>query len=477
MLDVLIIGGGVVGTATARELARYDLKTVLLEKEAELGMGVTKANSGIVHAGYDCKPGTLKARFNVRGNELYSELAQDLGFLFRRNGALVLAFSEAELVRLEALKRQGETNGVPGLEIIFKEEILKKEPHIVPHVYAALYAPTSGLVFGPELAMVLGENAWRNGVEIHLETEVVNIQKQTGFYKVQTNKGEFHAKIIINGAGLYSDAISNLVGEKKYKITPRKGEYFLLDRLAKPFIERTVFQLPTERGKGVLILPTVHDNVLVGPSSEFVDDKDDLSTNAEVLDYIRSSIKKSVVDAPLHLTITTFTGLRAKEKDSEDFVIEELVDGFFNAVGIESPGLTAGPAIGEYLAELAAEKLGAGKNEGFMSQRHSMPLFHTLSLQEQNDLIELNPAYGNVVCRCEQITEGDVLNSIRAPFGAKTLDGLKFKSRAGSGRCQGGFCAPHLIDLLARERGIAVTDVTKRGGASYVLARPEGEGQ
>ena len=473
MHDVLIIGGGIVGTATARELAKYQLKTVLLEKNIEIGMGVTKANSGIVHAGYDCSPGTLKAKFNVRGNELYSELAEDLGFMFRRNGSFVLAFSKDELPTLEALKRQGVENGVLGLDILFKDDILAIEPSINPDVYAALHAPTSGLVFGPEISTAFAENACYNGVEVVLEVEVLNIQKEVDYYLVVTNKGTYKTKVVINAAGLYSDVMSNLIGEKKYEITPRKGEYYLLDRAAKYVVDKTVFQLPTEKGKGVLILPTIHDNILIGPSSEFILDKEDVSTNVQTLDAIKESVRKSVPHAPVALTITTFTGLRAKEKNHDDFIVEEVSPGFIHAVGVDSPGLTAAPAIGEYMCQLVVKRLSPKKNEAFVKTRTAMPLFQTLSIEKQNELIQVNPAYGRVVCRCEQITEGDILNSIRTPLGAKTLDGLKFKSRAGSGRCQAGFCTPKLIEILAREQGIPVTKVTKRGGESYILSQPE----
>ena len=473
MYDVLIIGGGIVGCAVARELSKYQLKTVSLEKNVEVGMGATKANSGIVHAGYDCESGTLKAKLNVRGNELYPKLCRDLIVPFRRNGSLVLAFSEAELSILEDLKSRGEANGVPEIEILSKAELLKKEPRLNPEVYAGLYAPTAGLIFGPELSAALAENACVNGVEFALDTEVLGIEKTGSYYTLSTNKKTYETKLVINAAGLYSDVMNNFVSEKKYEITPRKGEYYLLDRRAKEVVEQTVFQLPTEKGKGVLILPTIHDNVLVGPSSEFVLSKEDVSTNADTLAYIRDAIGKTMPDVPLYMTITSFTGLRAKEKDHDDFIIEEAIDGFINAVGIDSPGLTSAPAIGEYICDMVIEKLKPQKNDNFIKKRAAMPLFNILPSVQQNELIALNPAYGRVVCRCEQITEGDLVNIIRAPFGARTLDGIKFKARAGSGRCQGGFCTPDVIEILARELGIEVTKVTKRGGDSYILSQSE----
>lgn len=473
MVDVLVIGGGVVGTAVARELSKYELDIVLVEKNIEVGMGVSKANSGIVHAGYDCKVGTLKAKLNVRGNELYEELARDLDFAFRRNGAFILAFSESELPMLVDLKKQGEANGVPGLEILEREAVLELEPNLNPEVFAALYAPTSGIVFGPEVATALAENALHNGVEVQLETEVLGIERCSDKYVVKTNRGVLEAKVIINAAGLYSDVMHNFVHERPYEITPRKGEYFLLDRAAKSIVDKTIFQLPTEKGKGVLVLPTIHDNILVGPSSEFIDQKDDHSTNDLTLQGIREQVSKSVPNVPLDMTITTFTGLRAKEKSSEDFIIEEAVPGFINAVGIESPGLTAAPAIGEHIGQMVVSKLKPVKKTNFLTRRTVLPLFKTLPLEKQQALIKVNPAYGRIICRCEHITEGDIVNTINSPMGACSLDGLKFKSRAGSGRCQGGFCSPRLIEILAREKGITAEQVTKRGGKSFILGGSE----
>jgi len=373
---------------------------------------------------------------------------------------------------------------VPGIEILFKDELLKREPQLNPEVYAALHAPTSGLIFGPELSIALAENACRNGVEIALEVEVLKIEKMANCYRVVTNQKEYEAKLVINAAGLYSDVMSNFVAEQKYEITPRKGEYYLLDKKAKAIVEKTVFQLPTEKGKGVLILPTIHDNVLVGPSSEFILSKEDVSTNAVTLADIRELASQSIPDVPLYLTITTFTGLRAKVKDHDDFIIEEVVDGFINAVGIDSPGLTSAPAIGEYICDMVTRKLKPEANPTFIKTREAMPLFDTLPLKKQNELIRLNPAYGRVICRCEQITEGDIVNAIRSstretsngtalPHLARTLDGIKFRARAGSGRCQGGFCTPDVLEILARERGIAVSEITKRGGESYILSQSE----
>jgi len=474
MIDVIIIGGGVVGTAVAYELSKYKLKTMLLEKNQEVGMGTTKANSGIVHAGYDCKSGTLKAKLNVRGNALFDELAQNLNIHFRRNGSLVLAFSEEEIDALNKLKAQGETNGVKGLRLLSQSEVLDMEPHINPEVMAALYAPTAGIVFGSELTYALAEAAYANGVVFHLNIEVYAIKKTEEYYEVQTNKETYFAKTIVNAAGLYSDDVNNWVSVQKYRIKPRKGEYFLLDKSAKHIVDKTLFQLPTEKGKGILILPTIHDNVLIGPSAEHINDKADLSTNQDTLSRNIEIASRSIPNLPMNLTITTFTGLRASLENHYDFVIEEVNAGFITALGIDSPGLTAAPAIGEHIRDLIVAYLKPAENPDFIKTREEMPLFHELSLDKQKELLAINPTYGTVICRCEKITKQDITQSIHRPVGATTLDGIKFRARAGSGRCQAGFCTTKLIEILARETGVKPWEVTKCGGDSYVLVEEKG---
>jgi len=474
MVDVIIIGGGVVGAAVAYELSKYKLKITLLEKNQEIGMGTTKANSGIVHAGYDCKPGTLKAKLNVRGNELYDELAENLNIHFRRNGSLVLAFSEEELAELEKLKIQGEVSGVKGLCLLSKSEVLMMEPHINPEVMAALYAPTAGIVFGSELAYALAEQAYANGVAFALNTEVCAIKRIADYYEVKTNKETYLAKTIVNAAGLYSDDVNNWVNAQKYRLKPRKGEYFLLDKGAKSIVDKTLFQLPTEKGKGILVLPTVHDNVLIGPSAEYTDVKADLSTNQDTLLKNIEIASRSIPNLPMHLTITTFTGLRASVEDHYDFIIEEVGAGFINAIGIDSPGLTAAPAIGEYIRDLIIAYLQPVENPDFIKTREIIPPFHELPLDKQKELLAINPTYGTVICRCEKITEADIVQSIHRPLGATTLDGIKFRTRAGMGRCQAGFCTTKLIEILARETGIRPCEVTKCGGDSVLLIEEKG---
>jgi len=434
MVDVIIIGGGIIGAAVAYELSKYKLTITLLEKNQEIGMGTTKANSGIVHAGYDCKPGTLKAKLNVRGNALYDELAKNLNIHFRRNGSLVLAFSEEELDALNKLKVQGELNGVKDLYLLSRSEVLMMEPHINLEVLAALYAPTAGIVFGSEVTYALAEVAYTNGVIFDLNTEVCAIKKMNDHYEIKTNKKTYLAKTVVNAAGLYSDDVNNWVNAQKYQIKPRKGEYFLLDKSTKPIVDKTLFQLPTEKGKGILILPTIHDNVLIGPSAEHIDDKADLSTNQDTLSRNIEIASRSIPNLPMNLTITTFAGLRASMEDHYDFIIEEVGTGFINALGIDSPGLTAAPAIGEYIRDLVVTYLQPVENPDFIKEREATPLFNELSLDKQKELLATHPTYGTVICRCEKVTEEDIIQAIHRPLGATTLDGIKFRTRAGMGR-------------------------------------------
>ena len=475
MVDVIIIGGGIIGAAVAYELSKYKLTITLLEKNQEIGMGTTKANSGIVHAGYDCKPGTLKAKLNVRGNALYDELAKNLNIHFRRNGSLVLAFSEEELDALNKLKVQGELNGVKDLYLLSRSEVLMMEPHINLEVLAALYAPTAGIVFGSEVTYALAEVAYTNGVIFDLNTEVCAIKKMNDHYEIKTNKKTYLAKTVVNAAGLYSDDVNNWVNAQKYQIKPRKGEYFLLDKSTKPIVDKTLFQLPTEKGKGILILPTIHDNVLIGPSAEHIDDKADLSTNQDTLSRNIEIASRSIPNLPMNLTITTFAGLRASMEDHYDFIIEEVGTGFINALGIDSPGLTAAPAIGEYIRDLVVTYLQPVENPDFIKEREATPLFNELSLDKQKELLATHPTYGTVICRCEKVTEEDIIQAIHRPLGATTLDGIKFRTRAGMGRCQAGFCTTRLIEILARETGVKPWEVTKCGGDSMLLIEEKGD--
>ncbi len=498
MYDVIIIGAGVSGCAIARELSRYDMSVAVLERASDVCEGTSKANSGIVHAGYDAEPGTKKALLNIQGSRQMEALSKELDFPYKRNGSLVLCFEESDRGKLQELLDKGRKNGVGGLRMIEKEELRKLEPNISEHVAAALYAPTGGIVCPFGLTIALAENACVNGVEFHLNTEVLSVEKmkkkdetnaepeaetesekeieteielktKTG-YRLKTSKGVFETRMVVNAAGVYADVFHNMVSGRKLHITPRKGEYCLFDKTVGDYVSHTVFQLPTKYGKGVLVTPTVHGNLLIGPTAEDIGDKEGVNTTAGGLDDVLKRGGLSVEKVPFGKVITSFAGLRAHE-DGEDFVIGEPEDaeGFFDVAGIESPGLTCAPAIGEYVAELIRKRMPAPKKKNFIAKREGIPSVALADGAKRQELIQKNPAYANVICRCELVTEGEIMDAIHRPLGATTLDGIKRRTRAGMGRCQAGFCAPKTVEILARELGRDMGEIRKAGGESGFL--------
>ncbi len=472
MEDVIIIGAGIIGCATARELSKYKLDITVLEKRCDVSEGTSKANSGLIHSGHDCEPGTLKAELNVRGNFMYGQLCDELEIPFRRNGALVLCFSEDDHYKIEKLYEKALKNKVPDVSIIMRDEVLRLEPNINKDVYSALYAKSAGIISPYEATIAFAENSVVNGVKYQMNTEVQNIVKIEGGYQIITNKNVFRAKCVINAAGIRSDEINNIISEKKYELFARKGEYVLFDRSSKHLVDKTIFQLPSKLGKGILVTPTVHDNVFIGPSSNDIDNKTDLGTNAEVMESIFESANKVINGISRREVITSFAGLRANFKDDYyDFVIEEAQNnkGFINAVGINSPGLSAAPAIAEKISRMVIDYLNPVINAEFVSKREKIKIFSELTIEEQNELIKQNESYGKIICRCESITEGEIIDSIRRPLGATTLDGIKRRTRTSMGRCQGGFCTSKVLEILAREKKIDITQVTKFGGKSSVL--------
>lgn len=474
MYDVIIIGAGVSGCAIARELSRYKLKTMVLEKALDVCEGTSKANSGIAHAGYDAKPGTLKAKLNVEGSRRMKALSEELDFPYKQNGSLVLCFDEKDRSKLEELKKRGECNGVPDIRILNREEVLYLEPGAGEQVVSALYAPTGAIVCPFGLTIALAENAAVNGVEFQFGTKVKVIRKAAEGYLIETNKGNFETKLVINAAGVYADELHNMVSEEKMKLTPRRGEYLLCDKLSKGIPSHTLFQLPTALGKGVLVTPTVHGNLLIGPTAEDIEDKEGIETTAEGMELIREKAALSVKELPLRQVITSFAGLRAH--GGEDFIIKEVPDapGFIDVAGIESPGLTCAPAIGAYVADIVKKLLSPAEKENFIAERRGIPSMALASGQERQRLILENPAYANVICRCEMVTEGEIIDAIRRPVGARTTDGIKRRTRAGMGRCQSGFCNPKVVEILARELGVDESEVLKSGEDSWYLLREEG---
>ena len=463
--DTIIIGAGVTGCAAARELSRYDLHILVIDKESDVCEGTSKANSAIIHAGFDAKPGTLKAKLNVQGNALMDKLSSELDIPFRRNGALVVCWNESELPQLEELRDRGIKNGVEGLEILDREAALKIEPQLADGVYAALIAPTSGIVCPFEMTLAFAENAYANGAEFCMSTEVTGISKlEDGLFDVSTTNGVFSAKCVINCAGVYADKIHEMVCEPSFRITARKGEYMLLDRRAGSTVDHTVFQLPTKMGKGVLVSPTVHGNLLVGPTADDIEDRGDTSTTSTGLANVKKMSALSVKNIPFGQVITSFSGLRATG-DTGDFVIREdgRVKGFIDAGGIESPGLSSAPAIALYIRDIVAGILPLNEKKDFIPTRKGIVKLASLTAEERAELIKQRPDYGQIVCRCEQISEGEIADCINRPLGARTLDGVKRRVRAGMGRCQGGFCSPKIISMLAEKQGISYGEVKKNG--------------
>ena len=470
MYDVVIIGAGVSGSASARELSRYKVNACVIEKTEDVCSGTSKANSGIVHAGFDAPEGSLMAKLNVEGNLMMEELSKELDFPFKKNGSLVICLSEEDMPKLKELYDRGIRNGVKELKILNKEEVLELEPNITDDVYAALYAPTGGIVCPFGLNIALAENANTNGIEFRFNTEAQDIEKIDGGFIIKTNQGDIKTKYIVNAAGVYADKFHNMVSQNKINITARKGEYCLLDKTAGNHVSRTIFALPGKMGKGVLVSPTAHGNLIVGPTSTDIDDKEGVNTTREGLDTVIGKSSMNVKNIPMRQVITSFSGLRAHE-DNHEFIIKELEDakGFIDCAGIESPGLTSSPAIGKMVADILKEKLSLEKNPDFIGIRRGILDPNTLNIEERNQLIKEQPAYGNIICRCEMITEGEIIDAIRRPLGAKSLDGVKRRTRAGMGRCQAGFCSPKTMEILERELSISMFDITKAGGESNMV--------
>ena len=470
MYDVLIVGAGVVGSAVARELARYNLSVAVAEKEYDVAMGTSKANSGIVHAGFDAKTGTNKAIYNVLGARMFPKLAEELDFPYRRNGALVLCFDESGVDKLNELLEQGKRNGVSGLSILTGEQARSMEPNISDKVVAALYAETSGIVSPYEMNVALAENACANGVEFLLGQQVNSIQKSNFGFEVQLTDKTVWAKVVVNCAGVYADDIYNaFTNSASMKIITRKGEYCLLDKKCGGLCDKTLFQLPSDMGKGILVAPTTHGNIIVGPTAADLPVKDDTDTTFTGLNTAFDTAAKSVPSLSRRNIITQFAGLRAHPEGGDFIIGESEIPYFYNVAGIESPGLTAAPAIAVDVAEEIAAKLNAEKKADFNPIRHGIPCFAHMSDSEREQLIAKNPLYGKIVCRCENVTEGEIVDSIRRPLGATDLDGVKRRTRAGMGRCQMGFCTPRIMEILARELNKDMTEITKYGKGSHVV--------
>lgn len=481
--DVAIIGAGVIGSALFRELGKYRLSTALIEKENDVALGCSRANSAIVHAGYDPPTGTLMARFNVEGNRMYPQLCAELSVPFRQNGSLIVALTDDELPQLQRLYENGIRNGVEGLEVVDADAVRLLEPNLKESIRGALVAPTGGIVGSYEFTTALAENGVVNGGKVLLNSEVVKIdkldkagalledKKQDGYFRITFKNGSsVDARFVVNAAGIYSDVVQQFIGEKRFSVRPRKGEYYILDKRQGNLVDRTIFMCPSKLGKGVLISPTVHGNLLVGPDAQDGDDKEDFSTTKQGLDFVRNMSKLLSDKVDFGDAIRNFAGLRSLP-DGKDFIIERDPDvaGLVNLAGIKSPGLTSAPAIALYAVQLLADcGLELNDNPDFNPNREEIR-FSSLSDEEKLKLVAKNPLYGRVICRCEEVTEGEIVDAIRRPLGARTLDAVKRRCRPGSGRCQGGFCGPRVLEILSRELGVERESIQKDKDGSYIL--------
>ena len=466
---MIIIGGGVSGCSLLYELSRYNVSVLLLEKENDVACGTTKANSGIVHAGYDHEPGTAMARFNVEGNVLIEKLSSDLDITYKKTGSLVVGFDADDRKSIEKLLEKGIKNGVPGLKIISGDELFRLEPNLSREVSCALYAPSAGIVAPWELALVQAECAVRGGAKVELDCEVKVINKKDDFFTVTTSKGDFSARYVVNAAGVESDTVSRMLESKFFTITPKSGEYFILDTTEIGLVNTVVFPCPSKLGKGVLVSPTVHGNIIVGPDSKDFP-KGDHSTTTAGLDYVRKNALRCVPSINFRASIRNFSGMRA-DAGFEDFIVGESkeVPGFFNIAGIKSPGLTSAPAIAKNVAGLLLEKgLSREPNPNFAAKRR-VTKFKELSDAEKSRVILENPLYGAIVCRCETVTEGEIIDALNRPLPPRSLDALKRRCKAGMGRCQRGFCGPKALALIARHYGVSPEDIPEDRKGMYII--------
>lgn len=477
MYDAVIIGAGVVGGMTARALSAYNLKICILEKANDVATGATKANSAIVHAGFDAPCGSLKAKLNVKGSKMMEKVTKELGVKYKRNGSLVIGFNDDDRATLNELLQRGIENGVDGVRIIEKEELNVLEPNISPNAVCALYAPTGAIVCPYELTIAAVGNAMDNGAELKTNYKVDRITEENGIYEVWSGEESVKAKYVINAAGVYSDEIAAMIGDTSFKITPRRGEYILLDKEVGGLINHTIFRTPSKMGKGILLSPTVDGNLLTGPTAVNISDKENKETTPEGFSHIISEANENVNGVPFNKTITSFCGLRAVG-DKGDFIINSPKKGFINLAGIESPGLSASPAIAEEVCSMLKEQ-GAEliEKKDYNPARKPMNYFKEASIEEKNRIIKSDSSYGKIICRCEGVTEGEILEAVRTNPKPSDLDGVKRRTRAQMGRCQGGFCTPYIMKLLANELKIPYEKITKCGGGSSLAVGKTKEGE
>ena len=471
MFDVVVIGAGIVGSFVARKLASYELSVAVLEKEPDVGNVTTMANSAIVHSGYDPVPGTLKAKLNVLGNKMMDKVCEELDVEMERIGSLTVALYDEQLPMLQSLAQRSKENGVE-VKILSAEETLKLEPHLNPQVKGSLFAPTAGIVNPFTLSVHAMENAVDNGVKLFLNEKVVNINKESGFYNIICESGNsYQAKVIINAAGIYSDVIHKMVEPIDYTITPRKGEYFILDHYTDDLVKHTIFPLPSEKGKGILVTPSIGGTYLIGPSAEAMPSKDDVSTDKPTLDDVRRQALDMVPSIPFNQVIRTFAGSRPTPS-THDFVIgyAKCDNHFINLSGIESPGLVSAPAIAEYVvSEYLAKVIDLKENKNYNPNVKKRPALNKMSVLEKQAFIKKNPTYGEIICNCEKVSLGEILFEMNTSVPPTTIKAVKKRTRAGFGKCQGGFCQPLVTKLIAEKFNIPLNKVLFQKEGSYVI--------
>ena len=475
MYDIIIIGSGIVGAMIARELSKYDLNICILEKENDVACGATKANSAIVHAGFDAKEGTLKAKLNVLGSKMMQEVCSDLGVKYIQNGSLVIGFDEEDRKTIGQLYQRGITNGVENLQILNFEELHKLEPNISNDAVCALYAPTGAITCPYELTIAAIGNAMDNGVDLKCNFNVESILKIENYFVVKSKNQSLESKFVINAAGIYSDEIARMIGDDSFTVAPRRGEYILLDKECGNTVNCTIFKTPSKMGKGILVTPTVDGNLLLGPTSVDIFDKNNKNTTDEGFDQIIKLSRINVENINYRSAITSFCGLRSVGSTG-DFIINSPIQGFINVAGIESPGLSASPAIALYVREILESQITLSKKQNYIKTRKSMTYFKDATIEEKNEIIKNNPSFGKIICRCETVTEGEILEALRTNPKPTDLDGIKRRTRAQMGRCQGGFCIPYIVKLISEETNISIEKITKNGpGSELIISKTKEE--
>ena len=471
--QVGIIGGGVVGSALARELSQYQIKTIVFEKGSDVVTGASKANSGVIHSGINSPPQSLKAQFCVQGNKLFNHLAQDLSLPFKKSGKFIVAKTEDEIKCLHQLKKIGEKNGVPRLQVIDNNQVKKKEKNV--KCKAALWVPSASITSPFLYTIALAENAVSNGVKYQLSTIVNGLQKKKNFFHVFTNKGMFMVEVLVNSAGIHCKDIVSMIDKPDFDVYPCRGQYLVLDKKYSSLVTSMIYPLPEiKRGVlGIHITPTVDGNILLGPSAEYIKDPEDTATTREVMRTIYQESTQILPGIPQDGVINAFSGVRCKLTSPQvtgttDFKIEEShrINGMINLIGIESPGLTAAPAIAKHVINLLSRYLSLKKKKDFYPRRRENKLFAMMSLGEQSAHIKKDSSWGNIICRCEHVTEAEVVEALLNPLNAHTLSSVRYRCRAGMGRCQGGFCTQHIIRIMQEKMGIPIKKITLKSPSS-----------